>query len=291
MKPGDVVGGRFEVETLAGAGGMGSVYRSRDRLTGEPVALKVLRVDRRAPLDRFAREGQLLAELQHPGVVRYVAHGRAGDGPPYLVMEWLEGEDLKARLGRGPALSVDEVVALGQQVGAALGAAHARGVVHRDVKPGNLFLAGSDVRRVKLLDFGIARLLDRDSAITRAGMALGTPGYIAPEQARGAEDVGAQADVFSLGCVLFECLAGVAPFHAEDKVAVLAKILLEEPPKLRAVRPDTPEALEALVGRMLAKEPGERPVDGDAVAAALGRLAGGGERRAERGVAGGGGVA
>src|SRR5207302_1047317 len=175
--------------------------------------------------------------------------------------EWLEGEDLKQRLAR-TGLTAAESVALATRVAEALGAAHARGIVHRDVKPSNLYLPDGDLARVKVLDFGIARILDGGQAQTRTGMLLGTPGYMAPEQARGGKELDARADVFALGCVLFECLTGRAAFVGEHVMALLAKILLEEAPRVSEVRADLPEPLDRLVQRMMAKQAPERPRDG-----------------------------
>ena len=202
---GTVVGRRFQLETLAGRGGMGSVWRALDHTTGTAVAVKLLRGDDH--VDRFLREALVLADLSHPHVVRYVQHGVTDDGDPFLAMEWLDGIDLARKLAQGP-LEIAEALQLARTAAEALAAAHARGVVHRDIKPGNLFLPAGDVARLKVLDFGIARLQLASHAMTRTGMTLGTPGYMAPEQARGERDVDARADVFALGCVLFECLTG-----------------------------------------------------------------------------------
>ncbi|HEX8792914.1 MAG TPA: protein kinase [Polyangiaceae bacterium] len=254
-----VVAERFEVERLANTGGMGHVYRARDRLSGDAVALKVLgAAGEGQPVDRFVREVAVLAELRHPGIVRYVAHGTTASGEPYLAMEWLEGEDLADRLARA-GLTIDESVRLTTRVADALAFAHARGIVHRDVKPSNIFLPGGDVDRATLLDFGIARRQFTTRAQTRTGTTLGTPGYMAPEQARGDRFVDPRADLFSMGCVLFECLTGRPPFLGEHVMAVLAKILLEEAPSVCDLRPDVPEALDALVRRLLAKDPDARP--------------------------------
>jgi tetratricopeptide (TPR) repeat protein len=255
---------RFELLGLAGAGGMGRIHQAIDRLTGERVAVKVLNPSS-LELDRFEREGAVLAELRHPGIVRYVAHGRAADGEPYLAMEWLEGEDLSQRLKRRE-LSVDEAMTLARCAAEALHEAHRRGVVHRDVKPGNLFLAGGEVDRVKVLDFGVARVEDARAALTRTGFMVGTPGYMAPEQTRGEKRIDSRADVFSLGCVLFRCLTGRAPFVDESVLDMLLKVALEPAPRVRSIRADLPEALDALVDRMLAKSPAERPPDGGALA-------------------------
>src|SRR5579871_1187809 len=249
MKAGELVAGRFEIERVAGVGGMGTVYRASDRASsGAPVALKILAGEQNA--ERFGREARLLAELRHPGIVRYIDHGRTTDGKEYLAMEWLDGEDLGKRLGR-TGLTAAESVALAVRVAEALGAAHARGIVHRDVKPSNLFLPGGDLARVRVLDFGIARVGDATRAATRTGMLLGTPGYMAPEQARGGKDLDARADVFALGCVLFECLTGRAAFVGEHVMALLAKILLEEAPRVSELRADVAPELDRLVARMM----------------------------------------
>jgi serine/threonine protein kinase/tetratricopeptide (TPR) repeat protein len=275
LQPGAVVANRFEIEHLAGKGGMGSVYRARDRQTGGIVALKV--VHEEAPTDhheRLVREARLLAELQHPSIVRYLAFGATDKGWPYLAMEWLDGEDLAMHL-RGDGLDANDAVALATRVAEALGVAHERGIVHRDVKPSNLFLVGGDPARVKVLDFGVARIQLADDGVTRTGAAVGTPRYMSPEQARGSRDVDVRADVFALGCVLFECLTGRPAFSGANQGAVLAKILLEDAPRLSSVRDDLPPALDELLARMLAKQRDDRPRDGRAVAeelAAIGAL-------------------
>jgi len=267
MRWGELVAGRFVVETLAGSGGMGQVYRARDRQTGELVALKVLLRDAGSHAARFVHEAQALAELSNPHIVRYVAHGIAEGGEPYLAMEWLEGEDLTARLAHG-ALSVEECLRLGARLSEALGAAHARGIVHRDLKPSNVFLPGCRLEDVKIIDFGIARLAHR-THLTRTGMLVGTPGYMAPEQAQDGGVVDPRADVFSLGCVLLECLTGTPAFTGEHMMAVLAKVLFAEPPRVCELRPEVPAALEQLLTRMLAKDPEVRPRDCVAVLEAL----------------------
>jgi ATP/maltotriose-dependent transcriptional regulator MalT len=258
--------GRFRIERLVGTGGMGAVYRALDTLSGEAVALKVL-LDRGAEAERFAREAEVLAGLRHPAIVRYAAHGTTDSGEPYLAMEWLEGEDLAARLRRGP-LGVDETVALVTRVAEALAAVHAADLVHRDLKPSNLFLVAGDPARVKLLDFGVARLAS-SARMTKTGALIGTPAYMAPEQARGERRVDARADVFALGCVLYECLLGRPAFAGEHFMAILAKILFVEVPRPSEADPAVPEALDALCARMLAKLPEDRPRDMAEVVAAL----------------------
>ncbi|WP_437313394.1 protein kinase domain-containing protein [Sorangium sp. So ce385] len=273
MHAGDVVEDRFEIERLAGSGGMGDVYRARDLVSGQAVALKVLQGASATDLRRFAREAEALVTLRLPGVVQYVAHGVTGAGQPYLAMEWLDGVTLEERLAAAP-LTLAESVALAACVATTLGAVHRLGVVHRDLKPSNLMLVGGAVERVTLLDFGIARDLRLAQTVTSPGAVLGTPGYMAPEQARGESPVDARADVFALGCVLFQCLAGRPPFLGNGALALLMKVVLEEPPRLQELRGDIPEPLEGLVTRMLAKAAGERPRDGAAVAAELAAVAG-----------------
>jgi len=269
---GQVIADRFSIDRLANAGGMGAVYRAVDRTTGGPVALKVLQGCSEQTAALFAREAEVLARLCHPGIVGYVAHGRTDDGALWLSMEWLEGEDLEARLARAP-LSVDETLDLGARAAEALGAAHAAGVVHRDVKPSNLILVGRDTAQTKVVDFGIARSRQATRPATRTGAVVGTPGYMAPEQTLGAPDLDETADVFALGCVLFECLTGRAAFEGEHVMVVLAKILVGETPRVRDARPDVPEALDALIARMMAKEPARRPRDGAAVAQEIAAIA------------------
>ncbi|HEX8794504.1 MAG TPA: protein kinase, partial [Polyangiaceae bacterium] len=268
LSAGEVVGGRFEIQALADWGGMGAVYRARDRETGSPVALKLL-LDLTSE-ERFQREARVLSELHHPGVVAYVAHGRTDRGAPYLAMEWLDGKDLRARLATR-ALSLAEAVTLARGIAEALAAAHGHGIIHRDVNPRNIFLVDDDVARVKVLDFGIARPLRATFAMTLPGMYLGTPGYIAPEQARGNDDIDARADVFALGCVLYECLAGKPAFTADNLMALLGKVLFEEAPRLRQ-RGAFPPELDELVDRMISKDVARRPADAGAVAVALAQI-------------------
>ncbi len=228
---------------------------------------------------RFGREARVLADLSHPGIVRYVAHGETPKGERYLAMEWLAGEDLQDRLRR-EGLTLSESVRLALRVAEALAVAHARGIVHRDLKPSNVFLVDRQVDRVKVLDFGIARRKAGGSDATMVetffgtstGMVVGTLGYFAPEQARGARDIGPPADVFSLGCVLFRCVTGRQPFVADDPSAVLAKILFDEAPRARELRSDVPVPLDELLARMLAKDPTQRPKDAAAVVGEIGLL-------------------
>jgi eukaryotic-like serine/threonine-protein kinase len=270
MERAELLEDRFEIERQIRAGGMGEVFRARDVRSNATVAIKLLADRREHRTARFAREVDVLAELSHPGIVRYISHGTAPAGQLFLVMEWLDGEDLKSRLDRA-ALGVGEAVALATRAAEALGTAHAHGIVHRDLKPSNLFLVDGRVDQVKLIDFGIA-LKEGLPQLTQAGMMIGTPGYMAPEQARSNEVIDARADVFALGCVLFQCLTGAPAFDGDTPIAILGKVLFGEAPRLRSVWPDAPEDLDALLARMLARDPALRPSDGANLAAALAAL-------------------
>ncbi|MFO0619078.1 MAG: serine/threonine-protein kinase [Polyangiaceae bacterium] len=219
MQEGDLVTPRFRLVSLAGRGGMGEVWRADDLERGGAVALKFL-LGPGVGAERFAREAELLASVEHPALVRYVAHG-AGDGRPWLAMRWIAGPSLEARLATSP-LDADEALAVSRRIASALAALHARGIVHRDVKPSNVALDGGDPSAATLLDLGIARPLFATEALTGTNLALGTIGYMAPEQARGERDVDARADVFALGALLYECLAGEPAFGGDNAIAVLS---------------------------------------------------------------------
>ena len=272
LAPGTVFADRFIVERVAGKGGMGVVYRARDRKRlGSTVALKVLHpfAHRRHFRERFSREAYMLSELRHPGIVSYVDHGIASGGRAFLAMEWLDGEDLDERLDRC-GLTLLETVNMFRGIADALSAAHQRGFVHRDLKPDNIFLRHGHPARPTLLDFGVARLMA--SELTGTGLALGTPLYMAPEQARGEQNIGPSADVFALGCLMYTCLTGLTPLVAGQTTVVLPSILVDDFLNLRAVRPDMPERLDLLLQRMLAKDPRQRPEDAGALLEELNAL-------------------
>lgn len=263
--------GRFILERQAGAGGMGAVFRAQDRLDGSTVALKILHSRQPLDVERFEREAGILADYAHPGIVRYVGHGLTPEDDHWLAMEWLDGEDLGERLSRAP-LTGTESLTLMQRTAEVLAFAHARGLVHRDVKPSNIFLVGKQVDRIKLVDFGIARPSSETRRLTQTGVLLGTPGYIAPELVQGPPSHDPRTDLFSLGCVLFECLTGMPAFEGTHPMAVLAKLLLQEAPRVRQHRPDVPEALDDLVARLMAKDPARRPRGASEVAEELARF-------------------
>jgi serine/threonine protein kinase len=261
----DAIDAHFELLARAGRGGMGEVYRARERASGRIVALKLLPADG-GDARRFVREARLLQSVDHPAVVKHLGHGVRGDGAHYLVMEWLQGQDLDKRLAEGP-LTVAQTVALAQGVAAALAATHRKGIVHRDLKPANVMLPEGRIEAATLVDFGLACSVG-DVRLTAPGTALGTLGYMPPEQLRG-DLIDARVDVYALGSLLFECLTGRAPFEGENQVAVCIQVLRETAPSVRTLRPDAPVELAALIARMLERERDLRPADGAAVVAAL----------------------
>ena len=264
----EVIDERFTIEQLAGFGGMGQIYRARDRRSGGLVALKVMHDAERLELERFAREAQVLATLSHPGIVRYIDSGITAEGEPYLVMEWLSGETLSSRLQR-TQLTLPEALALGRRVASALSAIHRGGIVHRDIKPSNLFLRDGAIDKVTLIDFGMARRPLADPRLTVTGTMLGAPGYIAPEQVDHFSTLDGRADIFSLGCVLYRCISGRAPFRGPDALRMLLNGTPRMLQRLREFRPSIPRELDDLVARMLSRSPEDRPASGEAVAAEL----------------------
>jgi tetratricopeptide (TPR) repeat protein len=268
---GKVVAGRFQLLAEAGSGGMGTVYRARDLTDGATVAVKILTGRELREAARFDQEAAILSGLTHPAIVRYLAHGIAESGERFIAMEWLDGEDLATRLYTNP-VTITEAVALARRAAEALAYAHERGIVHRDIKPENLFLPGKSIERLKVLDFGIARLTRGGRRLTATGSVIGTPGYMAPELVRGDRDITPRADVFSLGCVLFQCLTGRPVFEADDATALLAKILLQDAPRAREIVPKLPRSLDDALARMLAKDPRRRIVDARAVIEELDKL-------------------
>jgi serine/threonine protein kinase len=258
---GTVLAGKYELETVLGKGGMGVVFRGRHLGTERPIAVKILRRELMSDATlakRFMREAKAAAALQHPNVVDVLDYGVDTDGTAFQVLELLDGESLGEHLQRKGTVPIDVTLSLLLPVIHALVMAHARGVIHRDLKPDNVFLARNAHGRVvpKLLDFGIAKLMRKDGAkstvATRAGSAIGTPAYMSPEQARGTDDVGTSTDVWAIGVILFECIAGRIPFEAETGSILMARIITEQAPSLRSVAPETPEAIVRVIDRALA---------------------------------------
>jgi tetratricopeptide (TPR) repeat protein len=258
----------FELELVAGSGGFGTVFRARDLRDGKPVALKVAKVPDAAARARFLREANLLSSLRHPGIVRYVGHGALSSDELWLAMEWLEGNDLAERLKRAP-LTVGESVALVRRVADALGPAHQRGILHRDLKPGNVFLENDDLEQVRVLDFGLARSRFQDGLVTAPGTVLGTLAYMSPEQSGGRADLDARTDVWGLGVLLYRLLTGHVPFPGPGLATMFSQIQHVPPVPPSSANPAVPPELDALVLRLLAKDRVARPPNAFAVAAEL----------------------
>jgi serine/threonine protein kinase len=261
--PEEPVAGRFVELREAGSGGMGTVYRARDTETDRSVALKILSAAT-GDHERFSLETSILQRLSHVGIVGYVAHGETSSRVPYLAMEWLEGITLAERLEEGP-LTVRDAVLLGARVADALALAHANGVIHRDLKPSNLFLCDGRADQVKVLDFGVARLRENPRELTLTNQIVGTPGYMAPEQARGIRELDSRVDLFALGCVLHRAISGEPAFDGPDVLSVLAKLVMHRPPGVGELADGVPEELERLVLCLLEKSPGSRPASAEAV--------------------------
>jgi serine/threonine protein kinase/tetratricopeptide (TPR) repeat protein len=267
------IDGRFRLEGERIAGGMGMVYRGIDLSTNEIVAVKISTSFGSQLGERFQQEANCLATIAHPAIVRYIAHGKTNHGEHYLVMEWLDGETLEDRLAHGP-INLGTSVQMIRRVAEALAVAHQHGVIHRDIKPANIFLPGKDMSKIKLLDFGIARRLFDPASLrlTQAGSALGTPMYMSPEQAQGSLDVDTRADVFSLGCVFFECLTGTPPFMADSTTGALARLATEDIVDVKSRCVGLSDGLTGLVTRMLAKRPEDRPSTMTEILAELGKI-------------------
>jgi serine/threonine protein kinase len=264
---GEKIAGRYEVEELVGHGGMSSVYKAHDSLLERHVALKILHEQYSGDegfVERFKREARTVAQLQHPNIVTVIDRGEE-DGRQYIVFEYIDGENLKELVVRKGRLDVREALEIALEVARGLAFAHENGLIHRDVKPQNVLLNGDG--RAKVTDFGIARTLDVDG-MTQTGTVLGTSNYIAPEQASG-QRVDAHSDVYSLGAVLYELLAGEVPFPGESFLAVAMKHMHEPPPNILDVRGDVPLRVAAAVDRALEKDPEQRFPTMDAFAAEL----------------------
>ena len=266
-----LLGDRYTLVELLGDGGMAEVYLAHDNSLDRRVALKVLReryADDEEFIERFRREALNAASLNHPGIVQVYDRGRTEDGAFYMAMEYVSGGTLKERMKAEGSLDPREAADLASQVAEALAVAHDRGIVHRDVKPQNVLLAPSG--EAKVSDFGIARAASSET-MTQANAVLGTLAYMSPEQVRG-ERVGPASDLYSLGVLLYEMLTGELPYRGEDPIATAMKRLDEEPPHPRATNPNVPEALDALVVRLLARDPADRHASAASLAGDLRRL-------------------
>jgi serine/threonine protein kinase len=266
--------GPYRVLGVLGGGAMGVVYHAEDEQLRRPLALKALRPALAASAgarERFLREARAAAAVKNDHVVTIYQVGE-DRGIPYLAMQLLHGESLEACLRRRRRLPPGEVLRVGRDIAEGLAAAHARGVIHRDIKPANVWLearpgepgASATGGRVKILDFGLARAATEDARLTRSGAVVGTPGYLAPEQAQG-RSVDERSDLFSLGCVLYRCCTGEPPFRGPNTLAILTALAVETPRPVRELNPAVPPGLSDLVRRLLAKDPAGRPPSARAV--------------------------
>jgi serine/threonine-protein kinase len=260
LRPGSVFANRYEVKEILGAGGMGVVYRAFDRELGEPVAIKTLRPDSVAgdpvALERFKKEIRLARKIAHRNVVRTYDLGEV-NGVYYLTMEYVEGTSLKQLIQSRGRLPIPVSLTVGKQLCRALEVAHEQGVIHRHIKPQNIVVEPNGF--LKVMDFGIARLANppKGKGLTEAGMAIGTPDYMSPEQLSG-EELDPRSDLYSAGVVLFESVTGRVPFEADTPWTLIAKHLEEGPPDPRTQNPDVPEGLGQVVMKAMAKDREER---------------------------------
>ncbi|MBS2029717.1 MAG: protein kinase [Deltaproteobacteria bacterium] len=270
---GSMLAGKYRILDMLGQGGMGAVYLAENVDIGRKVAIKILRpelAEDPSALARFKQEARAATAIGEPGIVEVLDLGMLPDGGAYIVMERLEGETLRERLSRAGTVTPAEAVTLVASVLDTLVAAHDRGVIHRDLKPDNIWLTARPPPLTKILDFGISKFRGtEDMALTRTGVVMGTPLYMSPEQARGSKDVGPSTDIYSIGAILYEALSGQPPFPGESYNEVLAKLLTEQQRPLSALRTDVPPALGDLIEQMLSKTPPGRPPDAKTAARAL----------------------
>ncbi|MEZ4294275.1 MAG: serine/threonine-protein kinase [Polyangiaceae bacterium] len=272
---GSVIGGRYKVTKILGEGGIGAVFLAEDLTTKASVAVKLLKRDVASDpivLARFEREALAMQALAHEHIVAPLGYGKSPEGDMCLVMEHVQGETLRSMLKRVKQPPLWGALEIARQLAAALVRAHGLGVVHRDLKPENVMVTwlGEGRPWIKVLDFGMARLLvgGPGTPLTRKGAVFGTPEYMPPEQAMG-QPVDPRADQYAFGVMLFEMIAGSRPFKAKSPLEMLQKQIRESPPKLSALAPATPPAIEAAVERMMAKKPDDRFPDIATAAAAL----------------------
>src|SRR2546421_2043900 len=264
---GTTLSGRYRLEARIGSGGMSTVYRALDETLERQVAIKLMNREVASDsdqLERFRREARAVAQLSHPHIVGVIDAGE-DEGRPYIVFEFVEGETLKQRIRRLGRLPITEAVAYAIEIARALGAAHARHIVHRDVKPQNVLI--DEEGSAKVTDFGIARTLDEEG-LTADGRVLGTTDYVSPEQALG-HAVSGQSDIYSLGIALYEMLTGDVPFKGDSQVAVAMRHVREELPDVQRLRPEASAALAAVVDRATAKDLQRRYLDASSLVADL----------------------
>lgn len=276
----DTLDTRYRIERELGRGGMATVYLARDVKHDRLVAIKVLQPELSAELgaERFQREIRMLARLQHPHILTLYDSGSAGDSL-YYVMPYVDGETLRERLARTGRLTVEESRRIACEVADALAYAHAHGVIHRDIKPENILLIG---QQPVVADFGVARAIRRASGerlslstgerrVSEPGLTVGTASYVSPEQASGDHALDGRSDIFSLGCVLYEMLTGVAPFSGHSAQAVIAQRFVAPLPRVRHLLEGVPEVLDEVAARAMAPDPAERFQGAEELVAALRR--------------------
>ena len=277
---GSTVDGRYLVQSMLGQGGMGAVYKAHQKTMNRSIALKVLKKELSSDpqiVKRFLREVQATSVLRHPNTIAVYDFGQTPENLLYIAMEYLEGTPLSDKLKDEGPRSVDRALEIIQDTCCALHEAHQKGIVHRDLKPDNLFLATMGGKEVcKVLDFGIAKLDtgDNQTQLTRSGLTVGTPPYMSPEQAEGRAEITSASDVYSLGCILFECLTGRPPFIGDSPVKILMDHCTSPPPPLREANPgvEVPPGVEALVMQMLHKDHTQRPGPADVLADHIDKL-------------------
>jgi serine/threonine protein kinase len=261
--------GKYRILKILGHGGMGVIYKAEDTTLKRNVAIKAmlpaLAVSARAD-NRFLGEAQAMAAVAHDHIVR-IYEVNEDRGVPFLAMEFLKGESLDERLHREPLLPLAEVLRIGQEIAEALGAAHEHGLIHRDIKPANIWLEAPR-NRVKLLDFGLARATSRDAGLTQQGAIVGTPAYMAPEQAMG-DTADGRCDLFSLGVVLYRLCSGQLPFQGKNALSTLVAVAMKEPLPPTRINSEVPRALSDLVLQLLEKDPEHRPASAGEVVAEL----------------------
>ena len=275
MEVGTVVGGRFRLERRLGEGGMGVVWEAANLRTHRVVALKILKAETTAQRRRLLREGHIAGKLRHPNIVEVHDVIELDNGTPAIVMERLQGESLRALLNREKTIALPRIAEICIPLAEVLSWAHAQGVVHRDLKPDNIFLALDSVSKeqIKVLDFGIAREAEGDvtqtSPLTATGDVLGTPSYMAPEQVFGEKDIDTRADVWSFGVLLYECLTGKKPFVGDNFGQIFKQVAMGQITPIEEHLPDVPRDLASMIMKMLARNRAERPNDWSAVIAVL----------------------
>ena len=274
---GQTLAGKYRIEKLIKTGGMGSVYRGKHVLMDKTVAIKVLRPSLAgddAVVARFSREAKAASKISHPHAVNVTDFGEAEDGVVFLVMEYLDGRTLKEIINKEGPLALDRVIEIVRQVAGALDVAHSQGVVHRDLKSENIMLVHHDGDEwAKVLDFGIAKIRQpegaHDTEITQANLVVGTPQYMSPEQCSQSGGLDARSDIYSLGVILYEMLAGRVPFAGDSATAIMMKQVQDSPPSILSSRSDLPAAVDGVIKRALAKQPIDRFQSAGELAAAL----------------------